>query len=92
MRKTLHIDETLLREARSISGATTDTDTVRLGSKRWSGRARTSACGRCVARSRVRLTCPVVERASGERSARSPADPRLAAIAGELDIAYDWQA
>lgn len=31
MKKTLHIDETLLREARSISGAKTDTDTVRLG-------------------------------------------------------------
>jgi len=31
MKKTLHIDETLLREARSASGARTDTDTVRLG-------------------------------------------------------------
>jgi Arc/MetJ family transcription regulator len=31
MKKTLHIDETLLREARSASGANTDTDTVRLG-------------------------------------------------------------
>jgi Arc/MetJ family transcription regulator len=31
MKKTLHIDETLLREARSASGATTDTETVRLG-------------------------------------------------------------
>ena len=31
MKKTLHIDETLLREARSVSGARTDTDTVRLG-------------------------------------------------------------
>ena len=31
MKKTLHIDERLLREARSASGATTDTDTVRLG-------------------------------------------------------------
>lgn len=31
MKKTLHIDETLLREARSVSGASTDTDTVRLG-------------------------------------------------------------
>ena len=31
MKKTLHIDETLLREARMASGASTDTETVRLG-------------------------------------------------------------
>lgn len=31
MKKTLHIDERLLRDARAASGATTDTDTVRLG-------------------------------------------------------------
>ena len=31
MKKTLHIDETLLSEARTASGARTDTDTVRLG-------------------------------------------------------------
>ena len=31
MKKTLHIDEGLLREAKSASGAKTDTDTVRLG-------------------------------------------------------------
>ena len=31
MKKTLHIDETLLRDARAASGARTDTDTVRLG-------------------------------------------------------------
>jgi hypothetical protein len=31
MKKTLHIDEQLLREARASSGARTDTDTVRLG-------------------------------------------------------------
>jgi Arc/MetJ family transcription regulator len=31
MKKTLHIDESLLREARSASGAKSDTDTVRLG-------------------------------------------------------------
>jgi Arc/MetJ family transcription regulator len=31
MKKTLHIDDELLREARSVSGARTDTDTVRLG-------------------------------------------------------------
>jgi Arc/MetJ family transcription regulator len=31
MKKTLHIDERLLREARSACGAATDTDTVRLG-------------------------------------------------------------
>ena len=31
MKKTLHIDETLLREARSAAGAKTDTETVRLG-------------------------------------------------------------
>jgi Arc/MetJ family transcription regulator len=31
MKKTLHIDEQLLREARAAVGATTDTDTVRLG-------------------------------------------------------------
>jgi Arc/MetJ family transcription regulator len=31
MKKTLHIDETLLREARSVSGASTDTETVRMG-------------------------------------------------------------
>ena len=31
MKKTLHIDGTLLQDARSASGATTDTDTVRLG-------------------------------------------------------------
>jgi hypothetical protein len=31
MKKTLHIDETLLREARAATGAKTDTDTVRLG-------------------------------------------------------------
>jgi Arc/MetJ family transcription regulator len=31
MKKTLHIDETLLREARRASGGRSDTDTVRLG-------------------------------------------------------------
>lgn len=31
MKKTLHIDESLLREARSATGARTDTETVRLG-------------------------------------------------------------
>jgi hypothetical protein len=31
MKKTLHIDDRLLREARTVSGAKTDTDTVRLG-------------------------------------------------------------
>lgn len=31
MKKTLHIDERLLRDARSVSGAKTDTETVRLG-------------------------------------------------------------
>jgi hypothetical protein len=31
MKKTLHIDDRLLREARDASGARTDTDTVRLG-------------------------------------------------------------
>jgi Arc/MetJ family transcription regulator len=31
MKKTLHIDERLLRDAKSASGAKTDTDTVRLG-------------------------------------------------------------
>ncbi len=31
MKKTLHIDEAKLREAREASGASTDTETVRLG-------------------------------------------------------------
>ena len=31
MKKTLHIDDQLLRHAKSASGAKTDTDTVRLG-------------------------------------------------------------
>jgi hypothetical protein len=31
MKKTLHIDERLLREARAAAGARTDTETVRLG-------------------------------------------------------------
>jgi len=31
MKKTLHIDEQLLREAKSAASAKTDTDTVRLG-------------------------------------------------------------
>lgn len=31
MKKTLNIDDLLLREARLVSGATTDTDTIRLG-------------------------------------------------------------
>jgi Arc/MetJ family transcription regulator len=31
MKKTMHIDERLLRQAKSASGAKTDTDTVRLG-------------------------------------------------------------
>jgi len=31
MKKTLHIDDTLLAEARAVSGATTDTEAVRLG-------------------------------------------------------------
>jgi len=31
MKKTLHIDERLLEEALTLSGATTDTETVRLG-------------------------------------------------------------
>ena len=31
MKKTLHIDKLLLRDAKSASGARTDTDTVRLG-------------------------------------------------------------
>lgn len=33
MKKTLHIDDALLRDARSASRAKTDTDTVRLGLK-----------------------------------------------------------
>ena len=31
MKKTLHVDETLLKEAKKASGARTDTDTVRKG-------------------------------------------------------------
>lgn len=31
MKKTLHVDDELLRKAKEASGATTDTDTVRLG-------------------------------------------------------------
>jgi hypothetical protein len=31
MKKTLHIDEALLGEARKVSGARTDTETVRFG-------------------------------------------------------------
>lgn len=31
MKKTLHIDDVLLREAKSATGAKTDTDTVKLG-------------------------------------------------------------
>jgi hypothetical protein len=31
MKKTLHIDEKLLKEARSVSRAATDTETVRMG-------------------------------------------------------------
>jgi Arc/MetJ family transcription regulator len=31
MKKTLHIDDKLLAEARAVSGATTDTEAVRLG-------------------------------------------------------------
>jgi Arc/MetJ family transcription regulator len=31
MKKTLHIDDNLLRDAKAACGATTDTDTVRLG-------------------------------------------------------------
>ena len=31
MKKTLHIDEKLLAQARAASGASTDTETVRLG-------------------------------------------------------------
>ena len=31
MKKTLHIDDQLLAEARRVSGATTDTEAVRLG-------------------------------------------------------------
>jgi hypothetical protein len=31
MKKTLHIDEKLLKDARSACGAATDTDTVRMG-------------------------------------------------------------
>jgi Arc/MetJ family transcription regulator len=31
MKKTLHVDDALLKEARAASGATTDTETVRLG-------------------------------------------------------------
>ncbi len=31
MKKTLNIDQTLLEEAKAASGASTDTDTVRLG-------------------------------------------------------------
>jgi Arc/MetJ family transcription regulator len=31
MKKTLHIDEALLSEAKTACGATTDTETVRLG-------------------------------------------------------------
>jgi Arc/MetJ family transcription regulator len=31
MKKTLHIDAALLAEARTVSGATTDTEAVRLG-------------------------------------------------------------
>jgi hypothetical protein len=39
MKKTLHIDEDLLREARSVSAAKTDTEAVRLGRESLSRRA-----------------------------------------------------
>ena len=31
MKKTMHIDDGLLREARAVCGASTDTETVRMG-------------------------------------------------------------
>jgi hypothetical protein len=31
MKKTFHVDDAVLREARAACGATTDTDTIRLG-------------------------------------------------------------
>ena len=47
MKKTLHIDDSLLRDAKSASGARTDTDTVRLGMEAQIRRGNTSICGRC---------------------------------------------
>jgi len=46
MKKTLHIDERLLRNAKSACGAKTDTDTVRLGLEALVATARTSGCAR----------------------------------------------
>jgi hypothetical protein len=56
MKKTLHIDEQLLREAKSAAGAKTDTDTVRLGLEALIRVPPTSVFARSAGRSHVLAT------------------------------------
>lgn len=66
MKKTLHIDDTLLREARAASGAATDTETVRLGLE---------ALVRQAAYQRLRALRGSEPRATDVRRRREPALP-----------------
>jgi Bacterial antitoxin of type II TA system, VapB len=69
----LHIDESLLREAKSASGAKTDTDTVRLALRRWSVTVRTSAFERFVDLNRMHAT-PGAGVSVRDRSSTRPHD------------------
>ena len=74
MKKTLHIDEELLLEAKAATGAKTDTDTVRLGLE---------ALVRQAAYERLRAL-----RGKQPRAADVPRR-RLATLARELGVSYD---
>ena len=54
MKKTLNVDDQLFQEAKAACGATTETETVRLGLEALVRHAATSGCELCVAPSERR--------------------------------------
>lgn len=58
MKKTLNIEDELFEEAKAASGAATDTETVRLGLRRWCAVLRMNACKLFAALSLTRKIFP----------------------------------
>ena len=71
MKKTLHIDEATLRDAKNACGAVTDTETVRLGLEALSGMRRMRDCEGSEVPMRTRKTF----RGAGQRAARKERQP-----------------
>lgn len=86
MKKTFNLDEKLFQEAKAACGATTDTETIRLGLE---ALVRHAAYERLRA---LRGAEPHAQDAPRRRERRSQkhkvADPSFAAVAGELGVAY----